>query len=171
MFIGTLCRKSHHQRRVEEFMLRAEQVVPTQIIIPNEDVRRLRAKLILEEALETVDALGFVARVHPRDRAHIMVPVKMENMTLSDHRHGPDLELICDGCADIKVVTTGTLSAFGAPDEVIQEEVDAANLQKFSKGGHRREDGKWIKPADWTPPDIKGILSKMGWPTSESKEA
>ena len=75
----------------------------------------------------------------------------------------PCLEGIADGCADIKVVTTGTLSAFGIPDMMIQEEVDAANLRKFSEGGYRREDGKWMKPPDWTPPDIDGILELMGW--------
>lgn len=43
------------------------------------------------------------------------------------------------------------------------EEVDRSNLAKFGPGGRRREDGKWVKPDDWQPPDIKGVLQKLGF--------
>jgi predicted HAD superfamily Cof-like phosphohydrolase len=41
-------------------------------------------------------------------------------------------------------------------------EVHRANMAKL--GGFRRADGKWMKPPDWTPPDIEGLLAaKYGW--------
>jgi predicted HAD superfamily Cof-like phosphohydrolase len=68
---------------------------------------------------------------------------------------------VIDGCCDLKVVTTGTLSAFGLPDELFQEEVDTNNLAKFGPGGRRREDGKWVKPPNHKPPDIAGLLKRL----------
>jgi predicted HAD superfamily Cof-like phosphohydrolase len=67
---------------------------------------------------------------------------------------------VVDGCADISVVTIGTLIAFGVDDETVLEEVDASNLRKFEPGSYRREDGKWIKPPSWTPPDIEGAIER-----------
>jgi len=76
-----------------------------------------------------------------------------------------DVEGVVDGCADISVVTIGTLIAFGVDDEPVLEEVDSANLRKFGPGGYRREDGKWMKPPDWTAPDIGGAI-KRGSPAA-----
>jgi hypothetical protein len=28
-------------------------------------------------------------------------------------------------------------------------------------GGRRRADGKWLKPAGWSPPDIAGLLARL----------
>ncbi|RME85522.1 MAG: hypothetical protein D6785_04320, partial [Planctomycetota bacterium] len=51
--------KSPHQKRVEEFMRLAGQEIPEVPTLPDEKTRLLRSKLILEEALETIHALGF----------------------------------------------------------------------------------------------------------------
>ena len=70
--------KSHHYRRVTEFMLRAGQECP---IVPqetlNEEIRILRAKLIMEEALETVEGLG----VEIMSSVHYNCPVTIYNLT------------------------------------------------------------------------------------------
>ena len=50
--------KSEHQKRVESFMRLAKQDVPEKVTIPSDEVCRLRASLILEEALETISSLG-----------------------------------------------------------------------------------------------------------------
>ena len=44
--------------RIREFMQKANQETPSEVTIPDEETRILRAKLIVEEALETVRALG-----------------------------------------------------------------------------------------------------------------
>jgi len=155
--------RSVHQKRVEEFMTLAEQEVPLAPTIPDEKTRILRAKLILEEALETIHALGILVYVRS-DPQGFAVQVCSEEIKFDPNRLKPDLEQIADGCADISVVTTGTLLACGIADEALQHEVDLNNLAKFSPGGYRRDDGKWVKPPDHPVPDIAGILKaqKLG---------
>ncbi|MBO6577074.1 MAG: hypothetical protein JJ896_15100 [Rhodothermales bacterium] len=143
---------SPHFKRVRTFMQKAGQETPAETLIPDAETRILRAKLILEEALETVEALGVKVKAGETD-------VLEENLHYSDG-NPVDVEGVVDGCADISVVTVGTLIAFGVDDEPVLEEVDSANLRKFGPGGYRRNDGKWMKPPDWTPPDIIGAIEK-----------
>jgi predicted HAD superfamily Cof-like phosphohydrolase len=133
---------------VNDFMRQARQELPDAPTIPSPEVRRLRAKLILEEALETIEALGFWARVEGQD------------WSLED-RYEPNLPLIVDGCCDLKVVTTGTLSACGIPDQPFQDMVDENNLAKFGPGHTIRSDGKLIKPPGHKPPDIQGMIESL----------
>ncbi len=137
-------------------MQKAGQDTPTSVTIPDDATRILRAKLILEEALETVTALGVTATVLNEDRK-----LKRESELSFEITDEADLEEIVDGCADISVVTMGTLIAFGVDDEPVLEEVDKANLRKFSEGSYRREDGKWMKPPGWTKPDILGVVDRQ----------
>jgi predicted HAD superfamily Cof-like phosphohydrolase len=152
--------RSEHQRRIDEFMEKAGQELPADPILPDEKVRTLRARLILEEALETVVALGFMAHVEIIDTKEDGVEGKCHEVSLFEFGE-PNLVEIADGCADISVVTIGTLSACGISDNALLEVVDVSNLAKFGPGGHRREDGKWIKPPDWVKPDIAGLLEQM----------
>ena len=143
-----------HYQRVKEFMQKVGQDTPEGAIEPDAKVRILRAKLILEEALETVEALGVT--VH--HQGHEITEEGLEY----DAPNPFDLKEVVDGCADISVVTIGTLIAIGVDDEPVLEEVDASNLRKFGPGSYRREDGKWMKPPGWTPPDIMGAIDE-GW--------
>jgi len=146
--------KTEHQERVEEFMKKAGQVVPARPIMCPNEILRLRANLILEEALETIEAMGFQVVLKPFDGAIEVGPQVRE----------PDLVKIVDGCGDISVVTTGTLSALGVKDRPVLEAVDANNLAKFGPGSYRREsDGKWMKPPDHKAPDIMGLLILQGY--------
>ena len=144
-----------HYERVKEFMQKVGQDTPSRLTTPEEKTRILRAKLILEEALETVSAMGVEVRTGGEDG------VVIEEETLYYTAPGDvDLVEVVDGCADISVVTTGTLIAFGVDDEPVLEEVDESNLRKFEPGSYRREDGKWMKPPGWTPPDILGAIGR-----------
>lgn len=150
--------RSEHQRRVDDFMDEARQQLPERPTVPSEEVRLLRAKLILEEAMETLQALG-VSITAVGDDATEMAPVKF-NFHAS---HKPDLIEIADGCADLSVVTIGTLSACGIDDKELFEAVDQNNLDKFGPGHSIREDGKLVKPPGHKPPDIAGVLRAQGW--------
>ncbi len=143
--------KTQHQKRIEEMMMKMGQEVPTSPMVPDEATRLLRAKLIMEEALETVEALGVV--VTDGDGYSIFMEF--------DIGGEPDLVAIADGCADISVVTIGTLSACGIQDAPILLEVDRNNMTKFGPGSYRRDDGKWMKPPDFEGPDISGRLREM----------
>jgi predicted HAD superfamily Cof-like phosphohydrolase len=142
--------KSVHQQSVEKFMELAGQSIPSSPVSPNLETRELRARLILEESLETIKALGF--QVMAKEE------IVDDNLVKFVDCFEPDLIEIADGCADIKVVTTGTLSACGIDDEELQRDVDQNNLDKFGPGGHRRDDGKWVKPPNHQPPNISKIL-------------
>lgn len=149
-------------------MLRAGQAVPLEPCIPDDDTLVLRAKLILEEALETIHALGVSVQLKTfeskpytlastqdqKNDPKAQVPVISKDTELHFYRDAnltPDLTEIVDGCCDVRVVTTGTLSACGVPDYLVQLIVDDNNLSKFGPGGYRREDGKWMKPPNFVP--------------------
>jgi predicted HAD superfamily Cof-like phosphohydrolase len=154
--------KSEHQKRVEKMMVMARQDLYDKPTLPSVKTRRLRASLILEEALETIQALGFEIFF---DDSH-STPIDHKRVLLKEiqHTHEDEMhthERIVDGCADIIVVTTGCLSACGVSDVPILEEVDRNNLEKFGAGGYKREDGKWIKPPDHNPPNIRQILERL----------
>lgn len=156
--------RSNHQRRVDSFMRLARQrlpVVPT--ILISEKERLLRAKLMLEEVLETITKGLKVSVSVESGLPEGEIPV--DNIDSLSLRVIPDTQIdlveTVDGCADVKVVTTGTLSCVGVPDLKIQEEVDQNNLMKFTDGGHISPSGKWIKPPHHPSPDISGILSSL----------
>lgn len=144
--------KSQHQQRVEEFMRRAGQDVPSKPTLPDAETRLARAKLIVEEAMETVDALGCWLAWNDETEWY--------EAALSPYRE-PDLIKIIDGCIDTIVVSTGTLSACGVPDTPFRIEVDAANLRKFEGDAHRDANGKWVKPTGFVGPDIAGVLKQL----------
>lgn len=118
--------KTAHQERVEKLMTGANQHVPDRPTVPDQKTLILRAKLILEETVETIHAMGLGVLVGD-DEAWLYKNAKIVNMP----DQNPDLEEIADGCADVIVVTTGTLSACGIADDSVQCEVDFNNLKKF----------------------------------------
>ena len=167
--------KSPHQQRVEAFMRLAKQEVPSSPAKPDESTRVLRAKLIFEEAMETINALGVQVCVLGRNSGPVIESGGEFYTAVNFPEEGRGdvsptrmavvgdcvLEAVADGCADLRVVTTGTLSACGIADEVLQQEVDYNNLTKFGEGHRLREDGKLIKPPGHRPPDIEGVLRRQ----------
>lgn len=131
--------RSKHQLRIEQLMLRAGQELPISPSVVNLN-RHLRAKLIIEEALELIE-LGLGLQVQDS----MGMPLRAEEILLVP-KSEPDIIEIIDGCADVSVVTIGTASAVGVDMTPILEIVDNNNLMKFGPGGYRRDDGKWIKP-------------------------
>lgn len=152
--------KSGHQKRIEDFMRKAGQDVLTQPCLPTADVRLLRAKLIFEEAMETIFALGVDVMIRPVRNQHdpAVLSEGMYSLEVNKSRP-PDLIEIADGVCDLSVVSIGTLSACGIADKPLLKEVDESNLRKFGPGSKMREDGKWLKPSGWKKPDIEGVLN------------
>lgn len=142
--------RSEHQKRVDQFMLCAKQELP--------------ANLILEEAFETVRALGFVPYFIDGEGLwdYSDHEIQMDKVCLAPFET-PDLIGIADGCADLSVVNTGALSACGIDDSPLLEAVDQNNMEKFGHGHSIREDGKLVKPPGHKPPDIAGVLRAQGW--------
>lgn len=151
--------KSFHQQRVENFMELAKQDIPKSPVMPDESIRKLRAKLILEESLETVRDLGFAPMIDIDSLGGRRFLSKEDIVFVGTGKE--TLSGIADGCADIIVVTTGTLSACGIADVSIQKEVDLNNLAKFGPGHSYREDGKLIKPPNHKPPALSDIIERQ----------
>lgn len=134
------------------------QNVPAQgYICPPCDVRVLRARVIFEEALETLEALGIkvVAKKPAEPQApHLPVALTMENVLFIDE--GPaafNLEEAIDGNCDLIYVAVGTLCSMGVPDLPHLLEVCRANGEKFPNGVATTDaNGKFTKPPGWQAP-------------------
>lgn len=125
------------------------QMIPEVPTLSDKPGLMLRARLILEEALETIEAMGLA-----------VIPDEQGKLVVKDTGAKADLVAIVDGCFDLSVVNIGTLSHLGVPDSGL-EIVDMNNLEKFAPGFKIREDGKLIKPPGHRPPDIKGWLETL----------
>jgi hypothetical protein len=69
--------KTPHQQLVEAFMAKAGQAVPDRPTADvDKEVRLLRAKLIFEEALETIEALGVCICVEPTNNDYNVAGVQ-----------------------------------------------------------------------------------------------
>lgn len=80
-----------------------------------------------------------------------------------DGEYADDLVEVVDGLLDVVVVAWGTLLAYLGVDRAQRAaaEVARSNLSKVNGSLGpivRREDGKLLKPAGWTPPDIEGAI-------------
>jgi predicted HAD superfamily Cof-like phosphohydrolase len=171
---------TNEQNQVRHWMTAFGQECPTVPTIPSLDVRKLRAKLELEETLETIrKGLGLTIRLHieqPSDglRGWIYLD-KMEDEKFDFLECGPpNLVEIADGCEDLKVVTEGTLIACGLifnpsgvgthPARLLDplfDEVMRSNFSKFGADGKpiKDESGKVVKGPNFTPPNLQPIIA------------
>jgi predicted HAD superfamily Cof-like phosphohydrolase len=66
-----------------------------------------------------------------------------------------------DALIDILVVTIGAIHSLGVDAEGAWKEVMSTNFAKIDKQTGRvrkREDGKVLKPAGWTPPELEQFV-------------
>ena len=70
-----------------------------------------------------------------------------------------DLPGIAKELADLLYVVYGTAVSIGIDMEPVFKEVHRSNMSK--QGGHKREDGKWVKPPTYSPADVKSVLTSQ----------
>jgi predicted HAD superfamily Cof-like phosphohydrolase len=70
-----------------------------------------------------------------------------------------DLSSIAKEMADLLYVVYGTAVSYGIEMGPVFREVHRSNMSKV--GGYKREDGKWMKPATYSPASIEPILSEQ----------
>lgn len=65
-----------------------------------------------------------------------------------------------DACIDLMVVIIGYMLSRGWSADALWSEVHRSNMAKIGPSGkiNYRADGKVLKPAGWTPPDIAGVI-------------
>src|SRR5213080_2553048 len=71
-----------------------------------------------------------------------------------------DLPAIAKELADLLYVVYGTAVSCGIDLERVFREVHRSNMSKV--GGHKRADGKWVKPPGYSPARIQPILAAQG---------
>lgn len=112
-------------------MVKFGQEAPDKPIIPSLEVRKLRAKLILEEALECIEALGFVPYVDGHGEEEDFNIFKSYDFKFTE-LHKVSLTLLSDGLADLHYVAyCGTANACGIDMEPIFQEVHHSNMSKL----------------------------------------
>jgi predicted HAD superfamily Cof-like phosphohydrolase len=68
-----------------------------------------------------------------------------------------DMPAIAKELADLLYVVYGTAVSYGIDMEPVFREVHRSNMSKV--GGHKRADGKWVKPAHYSPASIDPIVA------------
>ncbi|NJK45612.1 MAG: hypothetical protein HC933_16275 [Pleurocapsa sp. SU_196_0] len=125
--------------RLEEFHAAIGQSAPPQPSVPDAATLELRQRLIEEEFRETLEAFSEL-RANPEARGEAFSHLMRE-------------------LADLLYVTYGTFVACGVNADAVFAEVHRVNLHKTT--GSRRADGKVLKPADWQPPDVTGVVREL----------
>ena len=70
-----------------------------------------------------------------------------------------DLAAVAKELADLLYVVYGTAVSCGIDLDPVFREVHRSNMTKV--GGHKRADGKWVKPAWYSPARIQPILASQ----------
>ena len=149
--------KSDIRKQVEEFMIAAKQEVKDSPAVPDDKIVRLRAKLVMEEAFELLEALFDIQNGGSLG----FYTEKKEAITSLIEELPIDVDMVevADACGDIDYVVEGARLAFGINGKPIADEVQRTNMAKFGPGSWVREsDGKQMKPPGWEPPDIAKLL-------------
>jgi hypothetical protein len=112
---------SEHEQ-VRTWMGKFKQPIPTTISIPDVNIRKLRARLMLTEVIETIKALGFDIKIcdlyQDADATYISEVSDKDWNILLDTYHEPNLIKILDGTADTRVVAHGTEISLGVDKEL-----------------------------------------------------
>lgn len=142
--------------QVIEFHQAGNVPIGTHPKIPETDRLRLRAKLITEEYIELMRALF--------PEAYDLQAIEGDLRRIAQtETPKPDMVAFADACADLDYVVEGSRLEFGIDGGPIAREVQRSNMSKFGPGSWVREDGKIMKPPDWSPPDVEGLLWEQGW--------
>jgi len=126
--------------------------------VPADERVRLRARLVVEECLEFVEALFDVGDRRPI-HAEMSVLKKCAARLIADADVKVDLVEAVDAMADVMYVVAGSALEMGVNLDPVLDEVHRSNLEK--RNGPVDEYGKVGKPPGWTPPDIAGCLERQ----------
>jgi predicted HAD superfamily Cof-like phosphohydrolase len=142
-------------KQVREFHDTFDLYSAAELSVPSDHAIRLRARLMVEECFETVSAMFQSIGLEGVLRAAAESIENCITMTAPV----VDIVGVADGLADSDYINEGTRIVFGIDGGPVADEVHRSNMAKY--GGGRDEHGKVQKPKTWTPPDIRGVLSRQ----------
>ncbi len=119
------------------------------------------AQRMVREFHETFDLHIAESPCVPDDKVQILRArlIQEESDELRDALRLRSLPHIAKEMADLLYVVYGTAVAYGIDLEPVFREVQRSNMSKV--GGHKRDDGKWIKPPTYSPARVEPILDKQ----------
>ena len=116
------------QEDIVTLMTQFEQEVKESPALPDTATRLLRARLVLEEALEFVKGCGCTVTLSGSSDAR---PAVIDDIRVVPDPNGtPDFTEYVDGCIDQLVVTYGALNAAGVKAQSAWDEVQRSNMSK-----------------------------------------
>ena len=139
------------QRQVIEFHKLFNQPIEPVPTVPDRKTISLLVMLVIEEALEFLE--GCMGSVPEK-----AIIEEMVRNVLNVRQPKPDLAKIADALGDLDYVVEGSRLSFGIDGDSVADAIHKSNMAKV--GGAVRE-GKQMKPLQWTPPDIEGVLFKQ----------
>ena len=146
-----------YQEQVKEFMSLIGQDCPDKPVIPSDKDLILRARVILEETLEYINASGVSFSLLIDD---ISVDIKDISSLDFQKTHETDIVEVADAIGDIGYINYGSANCFGLDMEEIEDEIHANNMTKI-KTGYKDENGKFRKGTDYVPIDLRPIIFKQ----------
>lgn len=135
--------------------------------IPDEQTARRAVELVVEEAMELVQAVfcregaGDDLRSITSINRFVSASLTIVEFVRSAELHA-NMPAIADALEDIDVVVEQARCAFGIDGEPIATAVFNANVTK-ANGPVDSVTGKRLKPPGFVPPDITAELRKQGW--------
>jgi predicted HAD superfamily Cof-like phosphohydrolase len=150
--------KNPMQEAIEDFMNRCDQEVRAYPGIPDDKVKLLRARLMVEELLGSKiggSVFGVPLIINKSDE-------------LIQSMFNDDLVGIADGLADVLYVVIGTAVAYGIDIQEIFDEVHRSNLSKTVWNEdlerytiEKDEFGKGLKPETYSPAELAPIIDRQ----------
>jgi len=122
--------------RIREFHEAMGADMPTQPILPDATILALRQTLIKEEYEEVTAIFQQLIK-----------------------KQSSDITPLIHELTDLLYVIYGAIEACGVEPNPVFAEVHRANMQKMD--GPRRADGKLLKPPDWQPADVRGVIERQ----------
>ena len=83
--------------------------------------------------------------------------IQEEFEELQEAMAAQDLPGVAKELADLLYVVYGTAVSYGMDMDPVFREVHRSNLSKV--GGHKRADGKWVKPSTYSPAQVAPLLA------------
>ena len=153
--------KTEHLQAVERFHVGMGVDVPIQPTVPSNARLIARAKLLMEETLEFIEAAGIELQIQSSMMLN-PAPLRFEHLQFVKIKPADMIEM-ADGLADVAVITAGGMAICGIADLPLLREVDDNNLLKLSTGHFDDKSGKFIKAKNHPKPDITAVLKAQGW--------
>jgi len=122
-----------------------------------DDRLRMRYRLVAEEFAELTGAI-----LGPDARAVVERAVAA---VIDSPTDAADPVGTADATGDLRYVLHGLELECGIPGDEVFAAIHASNMAKLGPDGValRRADGKVLKPAGWSPPDVAGVLARAGF--------